>query len=313
VATPGLRLGRTGLTVGAFATVELDKEDGGPATVALDSVNPLVLFEPFDFVRAFAEVEIGGLLTWQPGKGSLESAPDVALERLYGDVSGGDALNLRLGKFQTPVGIWNTVPAEPFTWTATSPAIVEAFDEHQTGVALFGTVYSGAANLEYWVYGQFLDALDPEGTPAERGVGTRVRLAGVRSDWAVGGSYLSSRREGLWSHLGALDAFWSRGPLELQAEAILVRGGEPGRRVGGGYLQGSWHLGAHTRALAGWHVVGRYERFQPPGDAPASHIGNLGLAWLPRSWLNLKADYQLVRSPGEHARSGAFASVSVIF
>jgi len=44
VATPGLRLGRTGLTIGAFTTLELDKETGRPSEVALDSVNALVLW-----------------------------------------------------------------------------------------------------------------------------------------------------------------------------------------------------------------------------------------------------------------------------
>jgi hypothetical protein len=313
VAARGLRLGGTGLTIGAFATVELDNEQGEEGVVALDSVNPLVLWEPIDFARAFLELEVGGLFTWQPGTGAVESSPDLVIERVYLDVSGGDAFNIRLGKFQTPVGIWNLVPAEPFTWTATSPALVEAaFDEHQTGGALFGTFYPGGSNVEYWAYGQFLDPLDPSEDAADRGVGARLRVSGVRGDWALGGSYLSSKRERRWSHLGGIDVFWSRGPLELQGELAFVRGDIPGRDLVGAYGQAAWHLGAHLRSLAGLHLVGRYELFDRSA-VPASHIGNIGLAFLPKPFLNVKAGYQHVSEPTEHAASGAFASISVIF
>jgi len=314
VATPGLRLGRTGLTIGAFTTLELDKETGRPSEVALDSVNALVLWEPFEFVKAFGELEIGPLLTWHPSRGSVESEPELRFERLYVDVSGGDTLNVRLGKFQTPVGIWNLVSAEPFTWTATSPVLVDAaFDEHQTGGAVFGSFYPGRSNVEYWIYGQFVNPLDAEEESSDRAVGGRLRIAGARNEWAVGASYLASSKNGAWSHLGGVDFSWVRGPLEVQGEMASVRGDIPGRDLWDAYLQAVYGLGAHARALRGLSLVARYERFSPSGPVPRSHIGNLGLAWIPKRWLNLKLGHQFVDKASEHVGPGTFASVSVIF
>ncbi len=314
VATPGLRLGRTGLTIGAFASVELDGEHGRPAVVALDSVNPLVLWEPLGLARAFAELEIGGLVSWEPGTGSVESSPDVRFERLYAEVSAGDVLSARLGKFQTPVGLWNLVPAEPFTWTATNPVLVDAaFDEHQTGAALFGSLYPGATTVEYWAYGQFLDPLHPDEGAMDRGAGGRLRVGGARGDWAVGASFLASRRAGEWNRLAGLDAFWGRGSLELQTEVAVVQGEIPGRDFSGGYLQAAYHLGAHSAPLRGLHLVARYERFVASSAGPARDVGNVGLAWIPKPFLNVKATYQLVDEPSPMAGLGAFGSVSFIF
>src|SRR5262249_55476491 len=221
VAGRGLHLGSTGLTVGGFTTVELNRDAGGPAFLDLDGVNFLVLWEPVDFFTAFAELEVGDLFSLNLDDGHVASDVSFQAERLYGDLSWNDALNGRLGKFQTPVGIWNLVPAEPFTWTATDPVLVEtAFDEHQTGGALYGTFYPGSQTLEYWIYGQFFDPLDPSDTPApaNHGVGGRLRYAGELDDWAVGASYLSSQRDGRWNYLGGLDAFWKVGRVELQSE-----------------------------------------------------------------------------------------------
>jgi hypothetical protein len=315
VATPGLRLGRTGLTLGAFTTLELDKEKARAGEVALDSVNALVLWEPLEFLKAFGELEMGPLFTWQPSSGSLESDPDFRIERLYADVSGGDAVNVRLGKFQTPVGIWNLVPAEPFTWTATSPVVVEtAFDEHQTGGAVFGSFYPGRTTAEYWLYGQFVDPLDvEEAESSDRAVGARLRVAGARSEWALGASYLASKKAGRWSALWGVDFSWARGPLELQGEMAAVRGDVPGRDLWGAYVQAVYGLGRHGRPVRGLHVVARYEHFDPSGPAPRSNVGNVGLTWIPKRWLNLKVGYQFVDKASEFVSPGTFASVSAIF
>jgi hypothetical protein len=183
----------------------------------------------------------------------VESEPELRIERLYADVSGGDAVNVRLGKFQTPVGIWNLVPAEPFTWTATNPVLVEAaFDEHQTGAALFGSFFPGRTTVEYWVYGQFVDPfdVDKEDEPADRSIGGRLRVAGARNEWALGGSCLVSSKDGEWSTLGGVDFSWARGPLEVQGEMAAVRGDIRAGPVVV-YVQAVYGLGAHARWLRG--------------------------------------------------------------
>jgi hypothetical protein len=312
----GLRLGRTGLTLGGFTTAEFDLTDGQPGTVAIDGLNFLALWEPVEFFHAFAEVELGPLLFVDTGSGDVRSSGDAHVERLYGDLSKSDALNLRVGKFQTPVGIWNLVPAEPFTWTATDPVLAEtAFDEHQTGAAFYGSLYPGHETLDYWVYGQFVDALDPsdDPSPSQRSVGGRLRYAGPFGRWDVGSSFLASEQGADWNFLGGLDGLWRIGHLELQGEFAIVSGDIPGRDLWGLYLQGEYDLGSLSSLLRGLHAVGRYEHFDREGPDPAVDLGDLGLAWMPRRFLIVKADYRLASHQTPDVRRGLFSSISVIF
>jgi hypothetical protein len=311
----GLRLGRSGLRIGGFTTLEIDKEEGGSGVVELDGVNFLVSWEPVDFFRAFAEVEVGGLFEYDTGTGETSSNPDATLERLYAEVNRGDALNLRIGKFQTPVGIWNLVPAEPFTWTANEPILVEtAFDEHQTGAALFGTAYPGSNSLSWWVYGQAIDPLHPSDSPepADRSLGARLRYGGPLGNWAVGSSFLASEIGPDWSFLGGLDGFWQVGPFELQGEWVIGRGEISERNLWGVYVQGVYDLGAHCDFRRGLHVVGRYEYCDPAGG-PRSNVWNAGLAWSPARFLIVKAGYQFTDRRTESVNRGLFTSISILF
>ncbi len=316
VAGRGLKLGRTRFTIGGFTTLEIDREEGQPGVFELDGINFLVLWEPLDFFRGFAEIELGKLFTMETNSDHVESDPEVEIERLFADLSRSDALNLRVGKFQTPVGRWNLVPAEPFVWTATEPIQVEtAFDEHQTGGAFFGSVYPSSNNLSYWLYGQFIDPLDPsdDPDPTDRSVGGRLEYTDSLGKWSVGSSFLASELDDTWSYLGGLDAFLRVGPLELQSEFVLQDGDIPDRDLWGIYVQGVADLRSVSEILRGLYLVGRYEHFDPSGSKEDANIWNVGLTWLPVRFLNIKAGYQLADKETEEVRRGLFVSVSVLF
>ena len=316
VAARGLRLGATGFTVGGFTTFEAEVEQKEDGIVAIDSLNFLILWQPLDFARAFAEFEIGDLFEYDTGSGESESDPVFVVERLHGDLSRSDALNLRIGKFQTPVGIWNLVPAEPFTWTATEPVLVEtAFDEHQTGGAFYGSAFVGERPLDYMLYGQFVDAFDPESDedPIDRSVGGRLRYGGLLGEWAVGASFLASELRGDWNFLGGVDGFWRSGPFELQGEFAIVRGDIPDRDLWGVYAQGVYHLGHHVEILRGLYTVGRYEHFNPRGTSGDSNIWNFGFTWVRWPFLVVKATYQFADESSDEVARGFQASISVVF
>lgn len=318
VAGRGLHVG-SGFTLGGFTTVEVDDEEGEPLTIELDSVNFLVLFEPIDSLRFFAELEVGDLLSYEPGSDGADdfaSNPEVDTERLYLDLSRSDAVNVRLGKFQTPVGRWNLVPAEPFVWTASDPVLVErAFDEHQTGGALFGSFYPGSHTLSYWLYGQFVDPLDPDtdSEHADRMVGGRLEYGGPFEDWSVGTSFLASELKDDWNTLGGLDAVARFGPLELTTEFAAVSSGIPDRALWGIYLQGVYDLGSASRILRDFYFVARYEHFDPRGTSEDANLWDLGITWIPVDYLNIKAGYRLSDRQTEDVRDGLTASLSVLF
>ena len=315
VAGRGLHLGDTGLTIGAFTTLEIDREEGKPASIELDGVNLLGLFEPLPWLRGFAEVEVGHILSIQTD-GDVDSDVQVDVERLYGDLVYRDALNARFGKFQTPIGRWNLVPAEPFVWTASEPVLVEtAFDEHQTGGALFGSFFPGSDTLGYWLYGQFLDPLDPsdDPPPSDYSVGGRLEYGGAIEDWSLGGSFLAFERNDEWSYLGGLDGLLRIGGLELQSEFVIVEGDQPERDQWGIYVQAVHGLGGLHPGLRNVYAVGRYEHFAPSGWSQDSDIFDLGVAWLPVQFLNLKLGYRFATHESDQVRRGLTASVSVLF
>jgi hypothetical protein len=310
----GLHFGRTGLNIGGFTTLEFEREEGEPGEVAIDGINFLVLLQPIDWARAFAEIEIDNLLTWQTDQSSVESDPGVVIERLFGDLILGDPLTARFGKFQTPVGRWNLVAAEPFTWSATEPIALEtAFDEHTTGAALHGSMFPEAGALSYWLYGQVVDPLDPSDSPdpLDRSVGARLQFDRSVGQWSVGTSFLASELNGKWSYLGGLDAQWLIGPLELMGEFTIQRGEIEDRDLWDVWVQGVCEV--VPEYLPNVYLVGRYEHFHRPGPANDANIGDLGVTWIPLPFLRFKATYRLSDRETDDVARGVKVTFSVVF
>jgi len=310
----GVHFGWTGLNVGGFSTVEFDRPDGDPGELSIDSVNLLVLLQPFEYVRGFAEIEVGDIFSWQTDESDVDSDPSAHVERLFLDVTLDDPLTGRFGKFQTPVGRWNLVPAEPFTWTATDPVITEtAYNEHTTGGAILGTVDLGFAPLSYWVYGQFLDPLDPGNTPPpiNRSVGSRIQLDQSFGEWSFGASFLASEKSDEWSYLGGLDALWQVGPLALSSEFMIERGELEERELWGIYLQGVLEI--WPEVLPEVFLTGRYEHFDPMGFDRKANVFDLGVTWTPWLWLRLKGGYRFADRQTDDVQRGINLSISVVF
>ncbi len=311
----GLRVGDTGLTIGGFATLEINGPEGEPTEIALDSINFLIDYEPIPALDLFAELEVGDLVVIEPGDGDVSSDPELTVERLHADWSVSDALNFRIGKFQTPVGRWNLVPAEPFVWTAEEPVTVEnGFDEHQTGVALFGSTFRGSRTFGYWLYGQVVDELDTpsDESPADRSAGARLEYGSSRGEWSVGASFLASKKDGAWSQLGGLDAQLRRGALELTSELVVQGGDIRGRDLWGAHLQGVYELQFLAPWVRGLYAVGRYEHFHP-SQARRSNVFDVGLTWIPVHWVNVKLGYRFADQETREVDRGLRVSASVLF
>jgi len=312
----GFRFGNSGLTIGGFSTFELERPDQDATELALDSVNFLVLYEPVDSLRFFGELEIGDVFSWESESDEVESDPNAFFERLYAEYDASDALNFRFGKFQTPVGRWNLTPAEPFTWLATGPAIVEeGFDEHTTGVALHGSFYPEKRVVSYWVYGQVIDSFDEESDddPIDRSAGGRLEYGDARGAWSFGASLLGSKKDGEWTATGGLDAKLRIGErLELTSEALVSGGDIPGRDYWGAFVDAAYPLDQLSPKLSKLYLVGRVEHFDLSGAEPVELI-DFGLTWLPKEWLNLKAGYRAAIHDAGDLSDGVKLSFSVLF
>jgi hypothetical protein len=311
VAGRGLRLGKTGFTVGGFATAGGEYLEGGDREAALEGVNLFLFFDPLAFVHVFSEIEIEQLATLERGAHGVRSDPEVEVDRLYLDVGKSDLLNVRFGKFLTPFGRWNQAPAEPLVWTTSEPVIVEeVFDEATTGAALWGTVFRGRGALSYALYGTFLDPIAPdrEFRPADDALGARIEWASGQR-WSLGTSYWASERSGRgWNHLGGLDALWRpHERLELSGEALAGEGSRENGGLWGVYAQAVYEI------VPTLYAVGRYEHFDPPDTSQDVDSVALGLTWVPVHYVRVKADYLVVDHHNRFAAPGLRASFSILF
>ncbi len=304
----GLRVGWTGLNIGGFKTYEFEKEEGDDWFFAIDSINFLVLFQPIHRLRLFMELEVGGLYEADLSTGESESDPFANFQRLYGEISVFDSLNLRGGKFLTPVGDWNLVPAEPFTPTAIEPALLEAFDEHQTGAMIHGSFFPEAGMLRYWLWGQANDFdTEEDEDSTDHGVGGRVEYSGRYDKWSIGSSFLAAEQSDEWGYVGGLDARLRCGRFEFASEFVYTWGNRENPISWGAFLQGK------AEVLPNFFLIGRYEHSAPSEGLRNLEIGDVGLLWTPVPYLNFKATYRFTDRQSEEFPEGFKAAFSVVF
>ena len=307
----GLRVGDTGLVLGGFATAEVERLEGGESSGGVDGVNFLAFIDPVPYLHLFTELEVGELVVLESGRKGVHSNPKLEINRLYLDFGASDALNVRFGKFLTPIGRWNVVRIEPLLWTTSEPLIVEdVFDETATGAMLHGSVFPRGGALSYSLYGTFFEPFNvpPDEQPAKRNAGAHLEWASLQG-WTVGASYFASQlQDGEWNHLGGADLLWQpHGRVEVSGEVLFGEGSREDGRLWGLYAQTVVEM---VRTL---YLVGRYERFDPPGGGRALNLFDLGLAWEPLPYLRLKADYLIADHRDELAEPGLRLSFSLLF
>jgi hypothetical protein len=307
----GLRVGNTGLVLGGFATAEVERLEGGESIGGVDGVNFLAFIDPVPYLHLFTELEVERLAELESGQEGVRSAPTLEINRLYLDFGARDALNVRFGKFLTPIGRWNVTRIEPLLWTTSEPLIVEeVFDETATGAMLHGSVFPRGGALSYSLYGTFFDPLDvdPDEHPAKHNAGAHLEWASLRG-WTVGASYFAAQlQNGEWNHLGGADLLWQpHRRVELSGEALFGEGSREDGTLWGLYAQ------AVVETVRTLYLVGRYERFDSPGVKRAVNLFDLGLAWTPVPYLRFKADYLIADHRDELAEPGLRLSFSLLF
>lgn len=307
----GVRVGETGLVLGGFVTTEVERQEEGDSRGGLDSVNLLVFLDPVPFAHLFTELEWGPLAQLERGQEGVHSNTNVTVKRLYLDFGTSDVVNVRFGKFLTPIGRWNVAPREPLLWTTSDPLIVEkVFDNTATGAMLFGSVFPRGGALSYSLYGSFLDQpdVDRDEVSATDSVGAHLEWASL-AGWTVGASYFASEgRDREWNHLGAADFLWQlHERVEVSSEVLFGEGSRKNGGLWGLYLQGVVET---VRTL---YLVGRYEHFDPPGTGRAVNLFDVGFAWVPVPYLRLKADYLFADHRRELSEPGFRLSLSLLF
>ncbi|MDR3416567.1 MAG: hypothetical protein P4L83_10305 [Nevskia sp.] len=308
----GWQVPRTDLYLGGYASSDLGKEESQPWSLDVSHLSLFLWWQGDSRFRFFSETDLENAVTVQPRRTSSDGAY-LALERLYADWTQSDAVNIRVGKFLTPVGRWNLIHAAPLVWTTSRPLITDTpFPTNATGAMLYGTLTGIGAGLDYSVYGSIGRELrpDPHLDTFNEAYGAHLSYPFLRS-LQVGLSFVNFdqvHEPGERQNLVGVDACWSQGGYELSTE-LGWRFSYDGSKFDakGGFVQGVAPVGGR------FYAVGRYEYFHQPGDEPGVSLWLVGLDYRWSHALILKTEFSKAVDNRLQVPEGFLASVAVLF
>jgi hypothetical protein len=276
--------------------------------------------------QLFSEIELGDSLRIS-ADGPSSRHTELDLERLYADYHAQRAVNLRVGKYLTPVGRWNLIHADPLVWTTDRPLTTSAaFARHATGAMLYGEIASSRNSLEYKLYADNSNLLDPsqknEKAFEDVGSGPSPRNAFKRAlgghlsyhflnDTAqIGASYLVSKMSDLQDNqeLFGTDALVTVQNVELSAEAVYRNSlGSADHDEYGGFVQAVLPL---PRRI---YLIGRRERYRAALYPPTATIDTAAITYRPHKAVSLKLEYRGGKHNEIVAPTGWLGSLAILF
>lgn len=322
----GLNFPQLGVNVGGYLSLRYRDVEDAPSTLSLKDLSLLLSADLGDRVNLFTEMEIGEAVSIS-SDGVDSADAEFEFERLYVDYRARQEMTFRFGKFLTPVGRWNLIHADPLVWTVSRPLTTSvSFARQATGAMIYGALPLASNGLEYTVFIDDTNLLDPEqeeelayedANPGITAVGAFDHAAGAHVVYhllddrmSLGASYLRYRMMDLHEDkdLLGVDFFWNLPRAELSGEWIYRNshgGTEPDEH--GGFIQAAVPVGGQ------FFVIGRYEDFTTAVQDETAEIETLGLTYRPHRAISAKLEYR----DGDHNRlvapSGWLASIAVLF
>ena len=307
----GLQLGDTGFRLGGYATGTYERENDTSPRAALDNLSLFVWWEGDGRWKFFSELEYENLLFTRERRPGHDGY--LSLERAYLDYALTDNLDVRAGKFLTPIGRWNLIHATPLVWTTSRPLVTTlAFPTNMTGVMLNGTLPNLGNGVEYNVYGASSNDLhtNPSVDPLSSAFGAHVTWT-VVPDLQIGISYADFEQEKTRperKQLSGFDFLWTRNRFELSGE-FVYRFSDQGslRDEKGAYLQLVAPLSEKLYAVV------RYETYRVARDDAPVQLRVAGLNYRITPALVLKAEWVASSHNSIHAPDGFLTSINVLF
>lgn len=322
----GLYFPQQALRVGGYADLQFHGLDDHRSALAIEDLSLFLTKDIGARWKIFSEVELGDAVTAVDHHLTTREA-NVDVERLYAEYRVSNGVNLRVGKFLTPVGQWNLIHADPLVWTVSRPLTsIAAFSRHSAGAMMYGTVIVGHHDLDYWLF-----ADDSQATGLARTHDLAYSAYGatstLRNDFlhAEGGQFLYHMMDDRLSvgasvvrytlknpqqryRLVGVDFAWTGSHVEFSGEALHRTADNPTvPDEYGGFLQAVVPL---PRNL---YLVGRYERYRTSMPEGTVSTRSIGLNYRPLRGLFLKLERLDGSRNATLDPSGWFASVGVIF
>lgn len=332
------------IKIGGYAGITLMRTiDSGSVQVA--EANAALILSGSLTPRISYLAELDGVRSSRENYAGRQDDSQLEFARLYFELTQGDLLRLRVGRFLTPVGQWNEIHAEPLTWTAVRPlASYRSFAKYSTGalIAGQGAILGRDAGYALWAAPSLRGVEIEEDELEFRGAfGGRVAYEAIRGVWlGASGGFVRERRpdseldepdevdededlpgdapdspdepehEDLDEHHGrvlvGMDLTARRAGFELRAEATWLQRGLERAEERTAFVQLAAPLGH------GLFAIGRGELATPVAGRTA-RVGLVGLHWRAPRKLVLKLERQDAGAASRAVANGWFLSVSALF
>ena len=296
-------------------SIDEDSQSSRRTRLDLSHLSGIAWWEPSPAWKVLGEIDFQDVIQVPAhlGEDGQASEPYVALDRLYVDYRAADAINVRAGKFLTPIGRWNQEHSDPQVWTVLRPLISQsAFPTNATGLMLFGSVPIGSQWVDYQTYasdgGEWRPS--PRSHAFESAFGARISTA-LNPSFQIGLSASRFQQEGLGSsrfNLFAADLAWTWREAEFSGEVVQRRGSDA--NVG---EEHGWFAQVAVPVVSRWWGVARLEEYRRAVDQSESSTALLGVVYRSgRHWV-FKAEWAHASGGSDGLPSGFLSSLTMVY
>ena len=297
------------INVGGYSSARLQQNRHGKSEAALDEISLIFTWDNQDRVKFFAEIELENPLSWREGGALRSNNSYLDVERFYLDYAFSDQLNLRAGRFLTPIGRWNLLHAPPLVWTTSRPvATSRLFPMALNGFMLHGSKPFEDSVLEYSVFAETLKDQNVQSHELRFKNARGARLVNSGSI-DIGATVMEFEESDLFNRqyrMLSLDFIKAHEGWEISGEAFFRKSKHYNEDTGGAYLQGVAPLGNK------WFLIGRLESYKPTLQQ-SEERAVVGLAWRYKDNQIFKIEYVGGHQVDPYMPTGLMTSIAILF
>jgi len=295
--------------LGGYSSTGINFHSNGDVDVALNEISLILRWDNDARLSFFSELELEEPLSWNKNDRFVHDKGYFDLERLYFDYNLSTHLNVRAGRFLTPVSRWNLLHAAPLVWTSTRPlATNRLFPISTNGLMMFGAIPLNNQGLEYNVFFETLrdQHRDGDETLFDNVKGFHLSRTG-NTNIGVSFSTFTERivNSPRFKMIG-IDFITHYQQIEISGEAFQRFNQDNNNGGSGAYLQTVIPIKGQ------WFGIGRLETFQRPEEG-SSDRWLIGTAWRVKPTQIFKME--IVGGDEERSQSpkGFLASFAILF
>jgi hypothetical protein len=319
----GLSVPNLNLTLSGYTSLRLQNLNTSETRFDVRDLSLIAIWDPHPRWRLFTEMELENTVSVD-NRGLNASDAEAELERIYVDFVVNDMASLRGGKFLTPFGRWNLLHADPLVWTVSRPLVTTiAVPDHATGAALHGLRSLNENTIEYHLYVDDSDDLDPHhgkssfedlnvaglSNDFNNALGLQLRYHFLNDQAEIGASFASFEiyRGDERRNLFGVDALyrWRRAEFSMES-AYRLDDNSSQDSEWGAFVQ------AVVPIVGRCYAVARIEYYSSDLIERDAHRTTLGLAYRPIPVTSFKLEYH-DGSDRELTPDGWEASWSILF